>query len=1346
MPSLDRTQRRDVLHRATQMHEHVTAWMRSREEAMRGARAAYDDLARRWSTLPRQVTPGGGARCLVVSPHEDDLLAGFARAESFRAIPDQVTAQLTALQEHLPSALADAREVGFFGRLFGSAPATPARDRALDYLLGALHRVAEPDLAAALRLTDPAAPRAAAPRDEAALRSLLSRATGVAPDRLLILPGPLRQSWATSFHGLARLPRSEREAVQTVGAAAEAAVAASADHLLEEIDLDLFRGRVETVRFPMTSLRRAGVNTVAALLALGPEGIAAIDGISGPTASALVSEARAMRETARTQADIDLTAADEPALVHLLEQSKAVLELRWISAGADEDIAVVTALPGPLRDPDPNGASGGPAPCVLLGERPQAARDAAGALEALHHRALRRVKGQHLSEEQRQRQGASAVEDYREHPEDYRALLTELGFGDRISTGTHGDLSAELIQKITSTALDTSQLTLPSLRRYQEFAARFAIRQQRVIIGDEMGLGKTVEALAVAGHMHATGMRHVLVVCPAAVLTNWIREIESKTRLRAHRLHGTGRDDAVLEWADAGGVGVTTFDTLARLQLAASGITPRTVIIDEAHSIKNPSIRRTRAAREHIDRAECVVLMTGTPLENRWEEFRTLIGYLQPELARTAEGLLPPAFRQHIAPTYLRRNQEDVLKELPELTEVQEWIEFSDADRAAYERAVQDGSFHRMRQAAMLTGSESSKRQRLREILQEAVENGRKVLVFSFYRSVLAAAASEASGAVFGPIDGSVAPSLRQEIVDEFSAHVGGAVLVAQIQAGGQGLNIQAASVVVICEPQVKPSLEVQAIARAHRMGQSRSVQVHRLLSDEGIDPAMVEILSAKSTIFDEYARESATKSSHDAATATTEISLERAVMSRERDRLGLTEPPAEAPRTEEPDGTELEEDPADQTATAPSSAALTPPVARAGDLPGYAVIDVETTGFSPSRHHRIVEIAVLLVSPTGEIQGEWSTLVNPHRDIPNAEIHGITATDIVRAPSFADIAPRLLADLRGRTIAAHNAPFDLRFLLSELERAGLAAGPLPPPAFCTMTWSTTFVDAASRRLSDCCAAAGVVLEDAHSAGADAHATAELLGHYLSLLDGSEIPWQQTLEDAYVYPWPTSPPGEAALLARHEARTVRSDDWLDRIVARMPATASATTDSYLAVLETALLDDVLAEHEKDELVALASDLGLGRKQVEDLHRQYLGALAQIAWEDGVVTPAERERLARVADLLGLEPREITSALERAAEPTSEDDPRTALARAGITLRPGDRVVFTGSLRRPRADWEEAAAQAGLVPGGVTRTTRLVVAADPNSQSGKAAKARVYGIPIITEQAFTALLEQVETAA
>jgi len=180
--------------------------------------------------------------------------------------------------------------------------------------------------------------------------------------------------------------------------------------------------------------------------------------------------------------------------------------------------------------------------------------------------------------------------------------------------------------------------------------------------------------------------------------------------------------------------------------------------------------------------------------------------------------------------------------------------------------------------------------ERLLEITREAFENNKKVVIFSYFRDVLNLIAENLGEQSIGPITGSVPPTQRQALVDRFTNSSTPMALIGQIQAAGTGLNIQAASVVILCEPQIKPSLEVQAIARAHRMGQVNVVQVHRLVIPESVDELMVEILNRKQAEFDAYARESALADSVKAAKDKDEESMARVILLKEKRRLGLEE------------------------------------------------------------------------------------------------------------------------------------------------------------------------------------------------------------------------------------------------------------------------------------------------------------------------------------------------------------------------------------------------------------------------------------------------------------------------
>ena len=478
-------------------------------------------------------------------------------------------------------------------------------------------------------------------------------------------------------------------------------------------------------------------------------------------------------------------------------------------------------------------------------------------------------------------------EEFLARPADYYAMLDELGILSEDRERTQGDLPAELVESIRNQQLDVSLLS-GSLRGYQAFAARFCLVQRKVIIGDEMGLGKTFEALAVLAHLAAGGDRFGMVVCPASVVTNWVREIGDKSRLRVHRLHGSHRAVEASNWLKMGGVAVTTYETLAWVEQEIT--LPKDLaclVVDEAHYIKNPDAIRSTRVRSLLSKVPRAVLMTGTPLENRLDEFRVLASYVRPELGLDGNSVTTLDFKRKVVSVYLRRNAEDVLDELPPLIEIREWLPMSREDEKVYRSAVHLGNFMQMRQSAMLARNQSTKVRRLKEIIEEAESNGRRVLVFSFFREVLKMLSDEIRQKSFGPLTGSVAATKRQELVDEFSQAPPGSVLLAQIQAGGVGLNIQSASVVVICEPQLKPTIEWQAIARAHRMGQVHTVQVHRLLTEEGVDRRITELLGEKTELFDHFARDSAlAKGAPEAYDTMTESELTRQVISEERNRL----------------------------------------------------------------------------------------------------------------------------------------------------------------------------------------------------------------------------------------------------------------------------------------------------------------------------------------------------------------------------------------------------------------------------------------------------------------------------
>ena len=423
-------------------------------------------------------------------------------------------------------------------------------------------------------------------------------------------------------------------------------------------------------------------------------------------------------------------------------------------------------------------------------------------------------------------------------------------------------LEPGLRQQIESVSLNTRGLNC-ILRPYQTFGVKYILHQGNVLLGDEMGLGKTVEAIATIVSLRNNGATHFVVVCPASVLINWQREINKHSDLTGFVLHGSDYDANLEQWIVNGGVAITNYENTSRFHY--DGIISLTVV-DEAHYIKNYNAARTINTIRILRKSQRILLMSGTPLENKLDEMVALINLLQPAIVSQIYALPQPvnqySFRKVVAPVYFRRTKDAVWREMPDLQIIEDTVQLSSVERQLYIQYVRQRSmsgFAKMRQISfeVENDNDSSKLSRIKEICSEAFENGRKVIVFSFYLDTIERVNRFLGEATYGPITGSISPMKRQQIIDDFSNHNGGAVLLSQILAGGTGLNIQKASMVIMCEPQYKPSIENQAIARAYRIGQTSNVIVYRLLAEKTVDERILQVLKEKQALFDAYANKS---------------------------------------------------------------------------------------------------------------------------------------------------------------------------------------------------------------------------------------------------------------------------------------------------------------------------------------------------------------------------------------------------------------------------------------------------------------------------------------------------------
>ncbi len=406
-----------------------------------------------------------------------------------------------------------------------------------------------------------------------------------------------------------------------------------------------------------------------------------------------------------------------------------------------------------------------------------------------------------------------------------------------------------------------------------------------------------------------------------------------------------------------------------------------------------------------------------------------------------------------------------------------------------------------------------------------------------------------------------------------------------------------------------------------------------------------------------------------------------------------------------------------------------------------FAVVDFETTGILPSYHHRVVEVGVTHLDDDGTITARWETLINPERDLGPQHIHGIRAADILDAPTFSDIAAELAELLRGRVFAAHNATFDLRFLRAEFERAGYRLeGEVP--SVCTMALGSHFGLGASASLVHACTTYQLTHDHAHSAGSDSYAAAQLLSTYRrasSTWEGWDGFWEAYAHAGRAYAYPAMRSRGVVAKPRTEAHAAPRS-FLEKISTDAVREAVEGADAeYLALLDRCLLDGHISAHEAAQLADVARELGLNRTRLTQLHADYYRALGRRAWADGVLTPTERADLAAVADLLDI-PDDVRSEVTapQIAVPRATE---TAGPREEFRLAAGAVVVLTGEMSRPRSAWEAELIERGLVPHPtVTKKASLVVAADPDSLSGKAKKARDYGIPIVNENGLRRLLD------
>ncbi len=413
------------------------------------------------------------------------------------------------------------------------------------------------------------------------------------------------------------------------------------------------------------------------------------------------------------------------------------------------------------------------------------------------------------------------------------------------------------------------------------------------VLADDMGLGKTVQVLAQMARWRESDKRRgpSLIVVPRSLVFNWIQEAGRFTPdLRILDYTGPNRQTAFSQFGKYDLI-FTTYGTLRSDIVELAKVEFDYVILDEAQAIKNSDSQAAKAAR--ILKGKNRLAMSGTPIENHLGELWSLFEFINPgmlgsasvfkRLATAATGSDPEAreaLARSLRPFILRRTKKQVVKDLPEKTEQFLHCDLEPAQRAYYDQ-IRDHYRHallrneaaaasggklggskievleallRLRQAAChpglidaaKVGESSAKIDVLMPHMEEVIDEGHKVLVFSQFTSFLAIVRKrlDEAGIKYEYLDGSTRD--RQARVDSFQSDPSIPVFLISLKAGGLGLNLTAAEYVYLLDPWWNPAVEAQAIDRSHRIGQTQHVFAYRLIATDTVEQKIVELQAHK--------------------------------------------------------------------------------------------------------------------------------------------------------------------------------------------------------------------------------------------------------------------------------------------------------------------------------------------------------------------------------------------------------------------------------------------------------------------------------------------------------------------
>lgn len=425
------------------------------------------------------------------------------------------------------------------------------------------------------------------------------------------------------------------------------------------------------------------------------------------------------------------------------------------------------------------------------------------------------------------------------------------------------------------------------------------------ILADDMGLGKTLQTLALLQHLKDQGQlkKPAMIVAPTSLTGNWLHEAARFTpNLKTTLIHGPDRAGAFADIAKSDLV-ITTYPLLARDKKHYEKRKFSLLILDEAQAIKNPTTKAAQQVRAL--NAQTRLCLTGTPMENHLGELWALMDFVLPGLLggrKSFQQQYRAPIEQHgnteqqqllarrVASFMLRRTKNEVATELPEKTEMLQYVELQGQQRALYEsirvsmeKRIRDlvakqgmarsqiqflDALLKLRQASIdprlvkldkAAGiKEHAKLDWLNEHLPQLLEEGRNILVFSQFTQLLGLIEADlkAQKIPYSKLTGQTRK--RQEAIDSFQNGETRVFLIS-LKAGGSGLNLTAADVVIHMDPWWNPAVENQATDRAHRIGQQKPVFVYKIVAADTVEERIQQMQREKQALADNLFDEAGT-------------------------------------------------------------------------------------------------------------------------------------------------------------------------------------------------------------------------------------------------------------------------------------------------------------------------------------------------------------------------------------------------------------------------------------------------------------------------------------------------------